>query len=42
MKTFPTTASLSLLLATANANAAPKPENVLVHGAWEGPTSGRA
>lgn len=35
MKSFLTTASLSLLLATASANASPKPEIVLVHGAWE-------
>ena len=35
MKTFLTIASLSLLLAAGSAAAAPKPEIVLVHGAWE-------
>jgi hypothetical protein len=35
MKTLLSAASLSLLLAAGNATAAPKPEIVLVHGAWE-------
>jgi pimeloyl-ACP methyl ester carboxylesterase len=35
MKTFLSVASLSLLLAAGSAVAAPKPEIVLVHGAWE-------
>jgi pimeloyl-ACP methyl ester carboxylesterase len=35
MKTLISIASLSLLLAAGNATAAPKPEIVLVHGAWE-------
>jgi len=35
MKTLLSVASLSLVLATGSATAAPKPEIVLVHGAWE-------
>jgi pimeloyl-ACP methyl ester carboxylesterase len=35
MKTLLGAASLSLLLAAGSATAAPKPEIVLVHGAWE-------
>jgi pimeloyl-ACP methyl ester carboxylesterase len=35
MKTLRSVASLSLLLAAGSAAAAPKPEIVLVHGAWE-------
>ena len=35
MKTLLRVASLSLLLAAGSAAAAPKPEIVLVHGAWE-------
>jgi hypothetical protein len=35
MKTLLSVASLSLLLAAGSATAAPKPEIVLVHGAWE-------
>jgi pimeloyl-ACP methyl ester carboxylesterase len=35
MKTLPSNASVSPLLAADSATAAPKPEIVLVHGAWE-------
>src|SRR6516162_6590198 len=35
MKTLLSVASLSMLLAAGSATAAPKPEIVLVHGAWE-------
>src|SRR5215472_5797113 len=35
MKTLLSVASLSLLLAAGSATASPKPEIVLVHGAWE-------
>src|SRR5271169_4852855 len=35
MKTLLSTASMYLLLAAGSATAAPKPEVVLVHGAWE-------
>ena len=35
MKTLLSVTSLSLLLAAGSATAAPKPQILLVHGAWE-------